>query len=99
MTTDVMAEYEEIIGREMGVSVANDLMQAFEFANNVELITTWYRWSLIVVDPDDNKFVDCAVASGASYLVSEDRHFKVLSDIQFPKVNVVRVDDFKRILG
>ena len=99
MTTDVMAEYEEIIGREMGVSVANDLMQAFEFANNVELITTWYRWSLIVVDPDDNKFVDCAVASGASYLVSEDRHFKVLSDIQFPKVNVVRVDDFKLILG
>jgi uncharacterized protein len=99
MSTEIMAEYEEIISREMGPAIANDLMQVFEFANNVELITTWYRWSLISIDPDDNKFVDCAVACGASYLVSEDRHFRVLVNIPFPKVNVIGVDDFDKILN
>lgn len=49
---------------------------------------------LITADPDDNKFVDCAFAVGAEYLVSEDAHFKVLHRIAFPKLNLVTLDEF-----
>ena len=50
--------------------------------------------SLIAADPDDNKFVDCAFAAGADYLVSEDSHFDVLRKTTFPKLNLVTLDEF-----
>lgn len=49
---------------------------------------------LIQADPDDNKFVDCAFAANADYLVSEDSHFDVLRNISFPKLNLVTLDEF-----
>jgi predicted nucleic acid-binding protein len=50
------------------------------------------------VDPDDNKFSDCAIAAGANYLVTEDKHFDVLKEIGFPQINVVSLDEFRHIL-
>ena len=44
---------------------------------------------------DDNKFIDCAIAAQARFLVSEDRHFAVLQKIEFPKVNLIGVADFR----
>ena len=48
--------------------------------------------ALITEDPDDNKFVDCAFAANADYLVSNDRHFDILSKIPFPHLNLVTLD-------
>ena len=56
--------------------------------------TTHYRFGLIEQDPDDNKFVDCAIIAGADYIVSEDAHFRILADIPFPSVAVIRLDEF-----
>ncbi|MBU6341467.1 MAG: PIN domain-containing protein [Bacteroidetes bacterium] len=50
------------------------------------------------VDPDDNKFVDCAIAGQAKYIVTEDRHFNILKKIPFPKVLVLNTDAFKKEL-
>jgi len=49
---------------------------------------------LIDQDPDDNKFVDCAIIANADFIVSEDSHFAVLKFIPFPSVKVVRLDEF-----
>jgi DUF1016 N-terminal domain len=35
---------------------------------------------------DDNKFVDIAIASNADYIITNDKHFKILSKISFTKV-------------
>jgi uncharacterized protein len=66
--------------------------------SNLELVTNYYAWQLIVVDPDDNKFVDCAIACNARCIVSDDKHFKVLKDIPFPKVEVLKPKAFKLFL-
>ena len=63
VTTDILMEYEEIIGSQLGKNIASNILQLIENSINVEWITKYYKWNLIVVDPDDNKFVDCAVAS------------------------------------
>ena len=60
----------------------------------VELITPFYHFNLIAVDPDDNKFVDCAISANAHYIVTNDHHYDVLKDIDFPKVNVVNIQQF-----
>ena len=49
---------------------------------------------LIEKDNDDNKFVDCAIAAGASFIVSNDRHFDALKTIPFPKVEVIQIQQF-----
>jgi len=46
-----------------------------------------------VADPEDDKFVDCAVASNAKFVVTEDNHFDVLADIDFPRIEIIGLDD------
>ncbi|MFM9840969.1 MAG: putative toxin-antitoxin system toxin component, PIN family [Cyclobacteriaceae bacterium] len=53
---------------------------------------------MIKQDADDNKFVDCAIASNSDYIVTNDRHFEILKTIEFPKVQIVNVNEFKELL-
>ena len=99
VTTDILMEYEEIISKHMGRQIATTVLNLLENAPNLELITKYFKWNLIHIDPDDNKFVDCAIASGAKYLVSNDKHFNVLKNIPFPKVEFITAIEFKQALG
>lgn len=73
-------------------------MKAIDKSPDVLQVNKYFFWNLITADPDDNKFVDCAVAASADYLVTEDKHFKVLKNIPFPPVTVVSMDDFLEVL-
>ncbi len=57
-----------------------------------------YRFHLIQEDPDDNKFVDCAVIANAKFVVTDDLHFRVLKTYNFPKISVVGIDAFLSIV-
>ena len=56
-------------------------------------VTPYFHFNLIVADPEDDKFVDCAVASNAKFVVTEDNHFDVLADIDFPRIEIIGLDD------
>ena len=66
--------------------------------SNTRHIKIYFRFGLIKADPDDNKFVDCAIKANAKYIVSEDHHFDVLKTIHFPPVNVISIDEFLKEL-
>ena len=57
-----------------------------------------YTFALIEADKDDNKFVDCAIAANAKCIVTEDKHFRVLKNIPFPKVEVLGREEFSLYL-
>lgn len=99
LTTDIALEYIEVLERHMGVTAAQVLAQFLD-SNGVQLrwIERYYKWKLIVADPDDNKFVDCALASNADYLVTEDKHFDVLKSLPFPRVHVLGINAFMKVL-
>jgi len=99
VTTDIIDEYEEILGRLMSPSVARMAVELILKHPLTVRVEPHFRFRMIVADPDDNKFVDCAVIAGADYIVSEDSHFRVLKVISFPKVNVVGLDGFMADLG
>lgn len=99
VTTEILAEYEEILKRHSGEEFASLALQLIENAVNTTFITRYYRWELIKTDIDDNKFVDCAIAANAHFIVTEDKHFKILADIPFPKVNIISAEDFKNYLS
>ena len=50
--------------------------------------------TMIEVDKDDNKFVDCAFSANVQYIVTNDRHFNVLNQYNFPKLNPIRIQGF-----
>jgi predicted nucleic acid-binding protein len=62
------------------------------------VVTPFYKWDLMVADPDDNKFVDCALNAGADYIVTNDRHFNVLKSLGFPPIKVINIETLKSIL-
>ena len=64
----------------------------------VQFVDTYFHFHLIEQDRDDNKFVDCAIAANAQFIVSEDAHFKHLKDIPFPYVEVLRLKEFMDLL-
>lgn len=94
VTTEILEEYEEIIGRKMSPLAARIVIDTILRANNVLRVDAQFRFNLIEADVDDNKFVDCAIVANAEFIVSDDSHFNVLTDIPFPKVYVKRIQDF-----
>lgn len=99
VTTEILDEYAEIIAQQTNAAVANAVLETIENAENVVFITRYFAFDLIKVDPDDNKFVDCAIASNANFVVTNDGHFNVLKTIAFPEVNVISIDEFMIILA
>jgi putative PIN family toxin of toxin-antitoxin system len=97
VTTDILDEYAEIIEQHMGSEVSETVLQTLENLTNIEYVTRYYRFRLLK-DEDDNKFVDCAIASNAKYIVSHDKDFNILKHIEFPVVKVIDTVDFKNDL-
>ena len=99
VTTDILAEYEEILGDFYSPAFAKYIMEIIDEMQNVQFINKYYFWRLITVDPDDNKFVDCAVACNARCIVTEDNHFNVLKKIAYPRVLALKIADFKILMN
>jgi putative PIN family toxin of toxin-antitoxin system len=97
ISSEIILEYEEQFGLRYKIDVTNQLLETLTLKKNVTLITPYFNWSLINADTDDNKFVDCAIAGNADYIITHDSHFGILKSISFPKVNVVRIDEFEQI--
>lgn len=97
-TNEILAEYEEQIGLHWHPEVAANVIRSLIELSASHLIVSWFNLRLITSDEDDNKFVDCAFAANADYIVTNDKDFNVLKRISFPKINVVNVDRFKEIL-
>ena len=61
-------------------------------------VNPYFNWNFIRADPDDNKFIDCAIAANADCIVSQDEHFNILKEIDFPKINVIKIEDFVKLI-
>lgn len=98
VSNEILEEYEEILTQSTNSVIASNVVQTLLNAPTVEFIEPFYRFNLIIQDPDDNKFVDCAIAGNATYIVSNDSHFDVLKQTDFPKLVVKRIQEFSKIL-
>ena len=97
-SNEIIEEYEEQLSGLYPIEITKSTIHLLLASRNVEKVIPYYKWNLIVADPEDNKFADCALNSGADYLVSNDKHFNILTKMEFPKINVVKIDSFKDIL-
>ncbi len=98
LTTDILNEYEEVFQRRANPQVAILALDVLDILPNLLHINKYYFWRLITIDPDDNKFVDCAIAGNADFIVTDDKHFNILKNVSFPKVKVIGKQEFLELL-
>ena len=99
ITNEIIEEYQEVIARNINAWVAETIVTTIINRRNVIKADPHFHFNLIQADKDDNKFVDCAIATNARYIVTEDHHFNILRTISFPVVDVINIDMFLNLLN
>jgi uncharacterized protein len=103
VSTEILFEYEEIIQKRYGLDKTDSTLEFLLLLPNIQLITPFYKWNLSTGDADDNKFIDCAVAANADFVISNDKDLRRLNPIEFPPISIISADefdaDYKAILG
>ena len=99
VSNEIIEEYMEILQKLTDERTAALVVKTIIENPFVEFVTPYYQFHLINADPDDNKFVDCAIAAAARYVVSNDHHFDVLRLTNtFPTVDVINLKDFLELI-
>jgi len=61
-----------------------------------EILVTWWRLpgglKVVKTDPEDDKFLETAIAGGAKIIVSGDRH--LLELLQYQDIQILTASDF-----
>ena len=97
ISNDILLEYAEIIELKANALVADNIIELLLSKPNVEKNEIYFKWELLKIDYDDNKFVDTAIVGNVDYIVTNDKHFNPLKEIEFPRVEVIKIDDFLEI--
>ena len=74
VTTEILFEYEEIMQLRASLPRAQAMLNILDLVHgrhgNVLHIHPTYRFHQITGDVDDDKFVDCAIAAEADYIIT-----------------------------
>ena len=97
LTTDILLEYEEVVSQRYGIERIDGMFNYLLLLPNISFFTPSFRWYLIENDHDDDKFVDCYVTANADHLVGNDRHFNILNSVDFPKINLLKYEEFEEM--
>ena len=95
VSNEILFEYQEILTKKTSAEVAENVVNFITINPFTEKTEIYFNFGLIKEDADDNKFVDCAIATNAICLVSNDKHFQVLKTVDFPKVIILKLAEFE----
>lgn len=98
VNTDILEEYEEILAQKTTPDIARNVVDAIVNLTTTTMQNTYVHFEMLSADLDDNKFVDCAIASDAEYIVTNDKHFNPLREIPWPKVEIIKIAEFVKQL-
>ena len=98
ISNEVLLEYEEILRMKASPLAADLFVKVIVRSRNVIRKDPYFKWNIITNDFDDNKFVDCAFACRANYIVTNDNHFQEAANSPFPVFKVINLDDFSELM-
>ena len=99
VSNEILFEYHEILSKRYNHLIANTILKELIETPNLERVYPTFRFNLKTSDPDDNKFVDCAICGSAELIVTNDAHFNILRTIDFPTVEVKTIQQFVAEMG
>jgi putative PIN family toxin of toxin-antitoxin system len=82
VSNEILLEYEEIItqlsGRGRWQAIEVFLHGISRLHASVLYVEPQFRFRVITADPDDNKFIDCAIAAEVDFILTFDHHFDAI---------------------
>ncbi len=85
-STEIILEYQKILRREFDYSDVklNSIKHVvFSF---LEIVEANKKLDVVKDDPDDNKIIECAVASSSDYIITYDKHLLKLKKFGTTKI-------------
>ena len=98
VNTEILNEYEEILSGKTTKEIAHNVVEAIARLSTTYFQDSYYHFGLITEDPDDNKFVDCAIAADAELIVTNDKHFDVLRTVSWPKLTIIKLKEVAALI-
>jgi len=86
VSEEILMEYKSVLARKK-LKLSPDLKQ--RWFNIIDAFTTIIDVNISVDfprDPKDAKFLECAIASSADYLITGDRDFETVIDLEVTKI-------------
>lgn len=97
VTAAIILEYEKIAGERGGPAFAARIMHWLSLVSaayeSVAVVQPSYQFRVISSDPDDNKFVDCAIVANADFVITNDSDYAVLANAGY-KPQPIKPEDF-----
>ncbi|HEV7401622.1 MAG TPA: putative toxin-antitoxin system toxin component, PIN family [Chthoniobacteraceae bacterium] len=103
LSNAILLEYEETVVALSTQSRWEKLLATIHAVSarfgTVHFIAPHFGYRLIHADPDDDKFVDCALAAGADYLITNDGHFEPLRSAGYKTQPITPEEFIERFLA
>lgn len=101
VSNEIISEYSELVDFKFDSVTMNFVINSILSSENHIRYEPSFKWQLVESDPDDNKFVDCALGANVDYLVTNDGDILNLLKIPdlFPPIPIVTFEQFRRILN
>lgn len=94
LSENIITEYIEVLYRLMGSDTKDikDLLDLFSQGINILFTKSTPKLHVIKKDPDDNKFIECAVKLKADFIVTGDKALKEIN--QYFNIKILSPSDF-----
>ncbi len=99
VSNEIFTEYLEVFSLKFNSQIANNILSYLNIKDNVFKSHIHYKYDLISRDPDDNKFIDAYLNSNCDYLVTNDKHFNFIKNLEHPNINILNIDEFIKVLS
>jgi putative PIN family toxin of toxin-antitoxin system len=93
----ILREIAAVLRLDLGLQESEIVTQLKLISRVAEIVVPKTSLQVVKADPDDDKFLECAVEGHADLIVSGDRHLTNLKS--FRGIGIVRPIDFQRSLG
>ncbi len=94
---EIQAEIDRKLRTKFDLSDEEAAQILLDFSTFTKLITTQEKISIIDDDPDDDKFIECAVSSRSNFIVSGDKHLLNLKS--YKRIKILKATDFLSIIS
>lgn len=97
LSQEILEEYIEVLERFDFIEEVElkTLLHLFAKRINTVFISSCPDISVVDADPDDNKFIACAVAAEAQYIISGDKHLRTLK--KYERITIISPAEFVKL--
>ncbi len=101
LSSEILCEYSEILSSEEILAKTSANRRLVEkiirkISNRAIFVAPTSKLRAVKDDPDDDKFIEAAVAGGACFIVTKDKH--LLKLVRYGKIEIVTPEEFLRLI-